>query len=394
MDEVVRAVETTDVPAIVSLVAERIGAEDAAEAELVLRTPSFDRSQWTVGTVGGRVVSTMASFPMSLHYGATKLTGSMYEFVATDPPFERRGLVRRQLEHHHAASDRNHELFQIIVGIPYFYRRFGYEYALPVQPLRSLAPEVEVVPPRGWTVRVAGMDDTDLVLGMQATARVGVPVSIAMAAQVWSHVLASPVYATLLGIHGERPQAMARLYLDDDTPILFDVVADSSDGLAALVAAVRHRHPGHRILLLSRRHLEPLLAAWDTDDYSYAYYVRIADPVAFLDAVRPVLEARLARSQFEAQAGDGLISLYRSSIEFTHDHGRLSRFRAGGPQQAPVSRGGAGVPPDLFATLVLGSLGVDELRKRHPDFRPGKMRELLGVLFPRVPSDVSTWVIP
>ena len=390
----IRPAGDADVAAIVGLIEDRIGEEDAPEAALVLSDPTFDRARWTVAVDGGQVVSTMAAFPMTFHYGSLTLAATNFEFVATAKSHEGRGLVRRQFEYHHALAAEHGELIQIIVGIPYFYRKLGYEYALQVRPLRILQPEVAVTMPEGWEYRIATPADTDLVMGLQAVGRRSAAVAFAHTEQLWRFILTSPVYRTVIGLFKGKPRAMARVYLDDGTPILTDVVAGDADGLAAVVTTTRESAPGKPTFMLSRAAVDGLLSAWEADDYTYGYYVRIADPVAFLNAIRPVLEHRLGVSAFEGQSGRALISQYRSSIEFEHDRGRLSAFTWAGPEPAPGARGGAGVPPDLFCTLVLGGVGVDELARRHPDLRPGKLRDLLRTMFPKAESDVASWVVP
>lgn len=393
MSIVVRPAGDGDIGQIVALIEDRIGKEDAPEAELVLQSPGFDMSRWSVAVEGRTVVSTMAAFPMSFHYGGVTLRATNFEFVATATAHEGRGCVRRQFEYHHQLAAEHGELVQIVVGIPYFYRTLGYEYALPVRSLRILKPDTPVAVPAGWQVTRADREDLDLVLGLQDQARKAAAVAFAHSPQLWEFILSSPVYRTVLAKNGTT-RAMGRVYLDDDTPILTDVVAADGDGLAALVASARELSPAQPVFLLSRLSLEPLLSAWETDDYSYGYYVRISDPVAFLNAVRPVLQARLRTSAFEGKSGDGLLSLYRSSIRFSYDQGALSPFEQAGAEPAPGSRGGAGVPPDLFCTMVLGGVGIDELARRHPDFRPGTQRQLLRTLFPRVEADVASWVVP
>ncbi len=390
----IRAATDADIPGIVQLIADRIGEEDAPEAELVLRDPNFDRRRWTVVLDGDEVVSTMAAFPVSFHYGGLSLAASNFEFVATARSHEGRGLVRRQFDHHHIVAADHQEMIQLVVGIPYFYRLLGYEYALNVRPLKILRPDVAVEVPAGWEHRMALPDDVDLVMGLQSQARVGSQVAFSHSGELWRFILSSPVYQTVLAMHGGQVKAMGRIYLDDGTPILTDVVAGDADGLAAVVAASREVAPGKPTFMLSRVSVEPYLAAWEVDDYSYAYYVRIPDPVAYLNAVRAVLEHRLGTSSFESESGEVTLSLYRSSITFSHDRGRLSTFERHGPEPAPGSKGGAGVPPDAFVQLVLGNVGVDELARRFPDFRPGAHRDLLKALFPKVASDVASWVVP
>lgn len=383
-----------DADQIVQLVADRIGEEDSAEARLVLEDDVFDRKRWTVARDGDRVVSTMASFPLTFRYGDVGLAASHYEFVATARSHEGRGLVRRQFDYHHDFSAQHGELIQMIVGIPYFYRRLGYEYALPVRPLRILANDVPVTSPDGWRAREADREDLDLVMGLQSTVLATVPTSFSLSRDLWGFILDSPVYTTFVALQGDQPKGMGRVYLADGTPILTDVVAAEADTLAVLVARSRQLAPEAATFLLSRVAVDTHLTAWDHDDYTYSYYVRIPDPVALLNAIRPTLEARLAMSEFENQEGAGLISLYTSSITFSYEDGTLSPFVAEGPEPAPVSKGGAGVPPDLFSSMVLGAFGVDGLAQQHADFRPGKSRALLKTLFPKTDYDVASWVVP
>ena len=110
-------------------------------------------SRWTVATAGDRIVSTMASFAAEAVVGAAEIPATMIEFVATAREHEAQGLVKRQLETHHRLAAERGEPVQVIVGIPYYYRRFGYELAVPMPGYRTI-PNVEVpFLPREWTVR-------------------------------------------------------------------------------------------------------------------------------------------------------------------------------------------------------------------------------------------------
>ncbi len=59
------------------------------------------------------------------------------EIVASDPAYRKRGLIRAIFEMLHTRSAAEGHLVQGITGIPYFYRQFGYEYALDLDGLRS-----------------------------------------------------------------------------------------------------------------------------------------------------------------------------------------------------------------------------------------------------------------
>ena len=59
-----------------------------------------------------------------------ELDAGLPELVGTHPDYRRRGLVREQFEVLHRWSKERGHLMQAIAGIPYYYRRFGYEMAV------------------------------------------------------------------------------------------------------------------------------------------------------------------------------------------------------------------------------------------------------------------------
>lgn len=76
---------------------------------------------------------------------------------------------------------------------------------------------------------------------------------------------------------------------------------------------------------------------------------------------------------------------------------RPSGFRLvaeGGPEQAPISKGGSGVPPDALAPLLFGPHGAVGLEERLPDCYLGRQRDLMAALFPQVTADLLTFYVP
>jgi hypothetical protein len=71
----------------------------------------------------------------------------------------------------------------------------------------------------------------------------------------------------------------------------------------------------------------------------------------------------------------------------------MSDVVAGGPEQAPISKGGSGVPPDALAPLMLGPFGAAGLEARYGDVMLGRQRDLMEALFPPVSSDVLTFYL-
>jgi len=395
MSLTVRHVTDADIPGVVALVADRIGKEDAPEAQLVLEDSEYDRRRWTVAVDGDRVVSTMGTYPMRARFGDLHLPAALVEFVATATDYEGRGLVRRQFDYHHADLLQRGELLEVMVGITYFYRRLGYEYAMPVAPWQEIPSREVPGVPDGWIVRVAGEADRQTIQDLQRPILESTDMSIGLSDQMWRFLLRSPVYDTLLAERGGAPQACGRIYLDDQNPYVMDLAGESRDGLLAILAGVGVRNPDRNLTVLTRPEASPNLD--DLGSLSAtgeAYYARIGDPVRWLNAVRHELSRRLSASSLAGQSGEGMISLYTSSIRFGYANGEVGEFVRGPREQAPISKGGSGVPPDLVTSLLVGPLGFAGLAERHPDVNAGSQQELMDVLFPPLTLDVQTWVVP
>jgi len=384
-----RPAQDEDIPSIVELIADRIGEEDGAEADLVLRDPHFDRRRWLVAADGARVLSTAAVFPGQLQVGAVKLAAGAVEFVATREGFEGQGLVRRLVnEIHHTAPIRG-EMVQWIVGITYFYRKFGYEYALPVDGTHLLAADKVPAMPAGWSVRTATEGDVRAIAAAQRGIAARADVAITATDQMWDFYRRSPGYELVVATGSGGP-GYGRIYAYEDDRYLVDVVAPNPEAAAAL--AHRAGGGGHEVAILSRtavREALDALAPWEGS--GDAYYLRVADPVALLEALRPVLSERLRG--FEGE-GEALISLYESSIRFAYSPGRVGPIQRGGPEHGPIGVGGSGVAPDQIVSLILGSRGAGAMAELHADVNLGDQQDLMLTLFPPQTSDVHSWVVP
>ena len=393
MEIEIRTARTEDIDGIAELIGDRIGEEDGAEAELVLNDPDFDRKRWFVATDGDKVLSTAVVFPGQLRFGDVTMVAGAIEFVATSEEAEGQGLVRRILDDIHVTASTRGEMMQWIVGITYFYRRFGYEYAIPVDGMHLFA-AAEVPPiPDGWSVRAAAHEDIAALARAQESFSRAAEVSITATKWVWDIYRRSPNYEVIVA-EGPGGPAFGRIYSWDDDRYLTDIVAQSTNAAAALLNAAGDdgqwdvsamSRPGARRFL---EELAPWIPSYD------AYYLRVADPVALLEAIRPVLSRRLAASSESRLEGNGLISLYGSSIRFTYDGKRVGPMRREGGVPGPISEGGSGVAPDQIVSLILGPLGAAGLAELHPDINLGEQEELMQTLFPPQTCDVHSWVVP
>ncbi|MDQ6834264.1 MAG: GNAT family N-acetyltransferase, partial [Chloroflexota bacterium] len=78
----------------------------------------------------GAIASSLCMIPQQWSYNGIPFSVGRPEMVGTHLDYRRRGLVRAQFEVIHALSAKRGETVQVISGIPWYYRQFGYEMAL------------------------------------------------------------------------------------------------------------------------------------------------------------------------------------------------------------------------------------------------------------------------
>ncbi|WP_148616304.1 GNAT family N-acetyltransferase [Nocardioides rubriscoriae] len=407
---VLRSCRPADLTQVGDLLAERGDDADRQDHRLVVEDAGYDACAIVVD--GYRVVSTAVLLDEELTLadaGAeVRLPAGQVELVATDRAYEGRGLVRALMGWAHERSAARGHVVQVMIGIPYFYRQFGYSYALDVPPrlvvdrVRALTSDLADLA-SGHVVRTATAADLLVIQELQALAQATAQVRMPHSAPCWRWVLERTGCRTLLVERDGVPVATGRLTPAEGPDLLGEVAAVDEAAAAALVthalgAAGRAAEPeplrvadrpGTPVSALLARVAEPPSPRADQ------YYLRVPDPVTALDAVRPVLQARLDAADLpvDATGHEVVVSFFGSHVRFPVVGGRLGAPVAGGPMQAPGAVGGAGVAPDHLGALLLGPLGIDGLARLRPDVYPGPRAELMSALFPPVRSDLLTYYL-
>src|SRR5829696_5442703 len=145
--------------------------------------PTCDASDFTVveETRTGSIVSSACLIPQRFSYEGLEFDAGLPELVGTHPDYRRRGLVREQFEVLHRWSEERGHLMQAIGGIPYYYRRFGYEMAVNLDGGRRLyvedlpgEPSTSAEgrrPPHSYALRPATASDARFLSDLDGGAR-------------------------------------------------------------------------------------------------------------------------------------------------------------------------------------------------------------------------------
>ena len=388
-----RTAEPGDRSQIEALLVDRGEAGDDIDHRLIVDDPKAGWEACAVVLDGDRVVSTATLLDETLALGQVTLPAGQVELVATDRAYEGRGLVRALMGWAHERSAARGHLLQVMIGIPYFYRLFGYAYAIDIPPARPL----HQVPAGRDVLRPARAGDIPALMALQDSTQADFVVRVPHSPPRWRWLLAHKTSTTYVVERQGTLVASARLTPPEGGLLLAEAAAADADAATALLAGVVHLAGGAEIRVVDRRGTvtgrtwDPLLGP--TRGGLEQYYLRLADIEGVLRAVRAVLESRLRDSGLEAS--EVVLSTFGRHYRWpVGSDGALGPLRAGGPMQAPGSAGAVGVAPDALGALLFGQRGLAGLTALRPDVYAGDASPLYEALFPPVTADLLTYYLP
>jgi GNAT superfamily N-acetyltransferase len=371
----------------------------------------------------GSVVSSACLIEQRFFYGGVELGAGLPELVGTHPDYRRRGLVREQMAVLHAWSQERGHLMQAIAGIPYFYRRFGYEMAvwmgsgrrlfasdLPAEPSDGAPSKAATEQDRLYRLRLATASDAPFLAELDLRSVRRYLLASPRDAANWRYDVAGRdpesdefVQVQIL----ERPAGEAIGYVchtrDLSSGTLRVYAYELADGVSWLeanphvlnaLARAAEERPDSLTFSLGESHPvyeafpDPPLYDLDRDGH-YSFYVRVPDLPAFLLQVAPVLEENLSRSVAAGHTATLTLNFYSSGLRLKILRGRINSVEPWDP--TPEDTGDAAFPDLTFLQLLLGFRSLEELSHTFPDCSPGKgdTQVLLKALFPQRPSNLQ-----
>jgi hypothetical protein len=374
---------------------------------LILHHPSTRPEHWLFveDESSEQIVSSLCLIPWQWRYEDMTLKSGEMGIVSTLDSYRNRGIVREQITRFkELLRDEGFHLSHI-QGIPYFYRQFGYEYALPLEAQWQLelrnVPDVPEEMTSCYHFRPATVEDIPVLMRLYDEATRHLDISTLRGEDIWQFLL---IYNMGTAIEGET-----WLMLDaDNQPIAYWRITWHGFGEGLIVGetsrlsidaakvllhwlkamALERGKPYIRFNLpVSNDLLRAACSYGAYDTGIYAWQIHIVDVVRLLRQLTPVLERRIANSPFAGLSQKVVINLYREAFELHFKQGKLLSVNTIGFSHEGEIR----LPPMLLAPLLLGYRSHEELRQMFPDVSiHGQSRYLVDVLFPKLDSFIFT----
>jgi ribosomal protein S18 acetylase RimI-like enzyme len=363
---------------------------------------------FVISTPEGVIVSSVMLIPQRWRYRDVEISVGQVEAVATRPDYRRQGLVRHLMAAAHArAADRGLQV-QVIDGIPWFYRQFGYTYALDQwagrQAARSDLARLEALD--SWTIRPATDADLPRIAAI-ANADRGL-VSCPRDEAHWRYELTGRRqgsfvrYAIEIIEHaGAVAGVLVRSHQEDLwMGLLYCELAPGVPWLDAGPAILRHCHdrgaelnPLFAGLCAGLGQVHPLYAACSdmlTRPFDWAsWYVRVPDLVGLLRSLVPILDRRLSGSVADGWTGEVKVNCYTEGVRLVVSEGRITAVEKLDDLDN-LDDAGILLPRNQLIQLVFGFRDLDTLITGSNDCWSNDRRShaVLNICFPRESSAV------
>lgn len=370
-----------DLDQVEKLIVARMDPSDGVDARLLMTDPDAGCEWVGVAADGDRIVSTATLMDETVTLAGVDIPAGQIEQVATDVDHEGRGLVRQLMNWAHERSAERGHLLQVMIGIPYFYRQFGYTYSIPVKQTRPLTKKPE--PVAGHELRRATEADIPVLQRFQDDAQQGVDLRMGHTGPCWRWLVNRTGSTTWIVERDGVPVATGRSTPPEEGDVVLGEIAGDDHAVTALLHLVKPDQVVERLPVLEE-FLEARRPGLEQ------YLVRIPDVPALFEHLRPVFTKRLQGHE----PADVLLGFYRTHVHFRWDGTEIGPYAWGGTMAGPGEEGGAGIAPDLLAPLLFGPHGIDGLRRWYSDVYPGPNFDLMNALFPPVTSDLLTFYLP
>jgi predicted N-acetyltransferase YhbS len=347
----------------------------------------------------GDIVSTVCLIPWQHRCEEVTLRVAMLEMVATHPNYRQRGLVRALIKRFHQIVSERHFDFIIIEGIPYYYRQFGYAYAMDHGRMDSLPvwriPDLPASATERYQRRPATLDDLPTLTQLYQRAIAPLQWATLRPPAYWRYLLQAANYPVQMVEDRQTGEVTGYLCaiqqpIAGRTRVFESSLADAATALSVLrqlkqetANELQLGWPLTNTLLQVGRSLGSTPMAGDQ------WLLRIPDVAALLSKLAPVLERRLAASSWAGLTATLLINLFRQAFALRFIDGKLYEISRAGFVDASMGADGGDlcIPPDAFVRLIFGYRTLDELQDGWPDIvvRPAS-RHLLDSLFVKAPG--------
>ncbi len=317
--------------------------------------------------------------------------------VATHPEYRHRGLQRLLNEEFDKHIRENGYHLAAIEGIPYFYRQFGYEYAVTLDEWTAIS--IDKLPSQAMPgIFPLQPDEVPMVMSILETSQRKYLVHSIRSPQEW----ATQENAGIVGEHKSKTyvirvageiSAYFRAGVEGKAIILYEITETDEVISKEIVVFLRKigEENGATELVSRVGYIEPLnkylLDLGAHKRRPYAWQTKIVNLKRVLEKITPVFEERIRHSTLVGYTGMISLNLYVVTVTLTFNNGIVE----GVEQSHSLQTGDIRVNPRIFPKMLLGYRSIGEIEAEYPDvlIKP-EFRKIMEIIFLKGDSHINT----
>jgi len=349
----------------------------------------------------GKMVATLNLIPLNWSIDDIPLKVAEMGCVATLEEYRHQGLMRRLVnEYHEAIAEQGYDL-SVIEGIPYFYRQFGYEYALPLNEETRIP--MEKLPDYKSKLAIRPFTNKDIPEAMKLLTKAQEKFYVhgTRDEQIWkmqqeTNMISEHRFEAYALENNDKMIAYFRIIRKPESKelILLEVTDTDCPATNAILSFIKNigKKGQFETLVARTSYYDPLtriLVALGAEQRvpPYAWQIRVTDYACLLQKMKPLFEKRIARSEYCGLTEEVNLNFRRYIIQMTFENGVITKVQ----KLSSAETCTVGVNPLVFIKLLLGYRCREELEMSYPDFYVhAKHKRLVDILFPQLPSYIHS----
>jgi hypothetical protein len=356
----------------------------------------------------GEMVACLNAIPSTWSYEGIEIRNLELGFVGTRKDYRKRGLFHALYKLFNIELRSGEYDISSIQGIPFFYRKYGYDFMLPlmrrvcIRPNQLPSGEEDLDNEDAYSIRLAKNVDLDSLLQLHQNTAAKLMVAAERSKELWLAQEKTGIYESesfrtkiiekdgeVCGYFREIMPNQKNEVENKRTLTIFEAAIPSHGCTLALLQYLREvslRNNVHEIHLPGTTALHPsklALSLGGKMTRGWKFQIRLPDPGRFLWRVRQALETRLLGTPYQYLSLDIEINTYLELYRLIFRDGKFVKIET--HQKPVIGHGGTlRAPPSRFARLLLGANGLHELSKFDADFIVEENHEdLIQILFPK-----------
>lgn len=373
--------------------------------------PKLKKGYWLVAEdkSNQKIVAAIALLPWQWIMQGVCLKVAEMGIVATLPEYRGKGLMRKLNLAFEEGMKKEGFYLSTIQGIPGFYYKLGYEYAVglenqiqvPFTLLNSLNENSD------YSFRKAEVSDIPFLMEEEQRFQQKFDLAVNRSKEHWYYLLNESLQTECAGdiwiVNTKNEQYYFKILLQGfDVGLIITEMSEniSSEALNACFGFIKNiakekEKPYVRLNMHNRSTAAEFVYSLGVNaGKSYAWQVKITEPIKLFQELKPIFEARMNKSEFKYFTGLFRLNLYHSSIDMVWTKGKLESIITGNNKEQELT---FGINSRWLPMLCLGQRNWEEIQELHPDVMPEqviinpandkinkKVGAIMNVLFPKI----------